>query len=111
LRTKIIQGEFPGLEQQAQLFADFIGHPTAALTTLNLYCHFAVLYGQSPVGLAMPENLRRANNQAWDEDFNKRLQELAWETVTNYPYSGVKSPSSEAEAPESREGIPAATRE
>jgi hypothetical protein len=93
LRTKIIQKEFPGLDQQSQLFADFIGHPTAVLTTLNMYCHFAVMYGQSPVGLPIPANLARANNPAWDAAFNKRLQELAWTTVINYPYSGVKASS------------------
>ena len=108
LRTKILQGEFPGLDRQSQLFADFIGHPTAVLNTLNLYCHFAVLYGESPVGLPMPEILKRANNPAWDEDFNKRLQELAWETVINYPYSGVTASDSKAAASKGGEETPAA---
>ena len=93
LRAMIIQKKFPGLEKQSQLFQDFIGHPTAPLVTLNAYLHFAVLYGQSPVGLPMPSTLKRANNRKWDEAFNKALQELAWKTVTDYPFSGVKAPA------------------
>jgi hypothetical protein len=38
--------------------------------------------------------LKRANNPKWDEAFNKALQELAWKTVIQYPYSGVKAPLS-----------------
>ena len=29
------------------------------------------------------------------EEFNKALQELAWETVSKYPYSGVKAEKKE----------------
>jgi hypothetical protein len=91
LRTAIIRKEFPGLEKQSQLFADQIGHPTPVLWTLNSYIHFATIYGKSPVGLPAPAMLKRANNPKFDEDFNKRLQELAWKTVTEYPLSGVKA--------------------
>ena len=60
--------------------------------TLNAYLHFATIYGRSPVGLPMPTILKRANNPKWDDNFNKALQELAWKTVINYPFSGVKAP-------------------
>jgi hypothetical protein len=53
--------------------------------------HYAVIYGQSPVGLPMPKLLKDAKKEAWDEKFNRTLQEIAWETVTSYPYSGVKA--------------------
>jgi hypothetical protein len=33
-------------------------------------------------------NLKNAKNDAWDEKFNRALQEIAWETVTNYSFSG-----------------------
>ena len=92
LRAQIIRKEFPGLEKQSQLFLDFIGHPTPPLVTLNAYLHFATIYGRSPVGLPMPAILKRANNPKWDDNFNKALQQLAWNTVINYPLSGVKAP-------------------
>jgi hypothetical protein len=59
------------------------------MEALNTYMHFAVLYGKSPVGLPMPTMLKDAKREAWNEKFNLSLQELAWETVTNYPYSLV----------------------
>jgi hypothetical protein len=79
----------PGLSNQAELFRDAISHPAAPLETLNTYLHFAVIYGQSPVGLPMPSLLKNAKKAAYDEKLNRALQEIAWETVTNYPYSGV----------------------
>jgi hypothetical protein len=93
LRTLIIQKKFPGLDKQSDLFADQIGHPKPVLWTFNSYMHFACIYGKSPVGLAMPAVLKRANNPKFDEDFNKRLQELAWKTVIEHPLSGVKAPA------------------
>jgi hypothetical protein len=92
LRAQIIRKEFPGLEKQSQLFLDNIGHPTPPLVTLNAYLHFATIYGRSPVGLPMPAILKKANNPKWDDNFNKALQQLAWNTVINYPLSGVKAP-------------------
>jgi hypothetical protein len=77
LRAMIFRKEFPGLDKQSQLFLDQIGHPTAPLVTLNVYLHFATIYGRSPMGLPMLAILKRANNPKWDESFNKALQELA----------------------------------
>jgi hypothetical protein len=91
LRTKIYNKELPGLTGQDELFRDPISHPTPPLETLNTYMHYAVIYGQSPVGLPMPSLLKKANKDAWDDKFNRTLQELAWETLTNYPNSGVKA--------------------
>jgi len=89
LRTAIIKKEFSGLDKQSQLFLDQIGHPTPPLVSLNVYLHFATIYGKSPVGLPKPKYLTKSNNAKWDDDFNKRLEELAWKTVTEYPLSGV----------------------
>jgi hypothetical protein len=96
LRAMIIRKEFPGLDKQSDLFADQIGHPKPVLWTLNSYIHFACIYGKSPVGLPIPAALKRANNPKYDDDFNKRLQELAWKTVINYPLSGVKATAEKA---------------
>jgi len=68
-------------------------HPTAPLEAVNTYLHFAVIYGQSPVGLAMPTLLTNAKKANWDDMFNLSLQELAWSTVTEYSYSGVTASS------------------
>ena len=88
LRTKIASKEWPGLAKQGELFVDAV-HPSAPMEALNTYMHFAVLYGQSPVGLPMPAMLKNAKREAWNERFNRSLQELAWENVTKYPYSLV----------------------
>ena len=91
LRTMIIRKEIPGLDKQSDLFLDQIGHPKPPLVALNAYLHFATIYGRSPVGLPIPAVLKRANNPKWDDNFNKALQQLAWNTVINYPLSGVKA--------------------
>ncbi len=90
LRTKIYNKELPGLSSQAELFRDAISHPAPPLEALNTYLHFAVIYGKSPVGLPVPGLLKNARKEAWDEKFNRNLQEIAWETASGYPYSGVK---------------------
>lgn len=91
IRTQIANKEWPGLTKQGELFVDAV-HPSAPMEALNTYMHFAVLYGRSPVGLPMPTILKNAKRGAWDEKFNRSLQELAWETVTKYPYSLVTAP-------------------
>jgi hypothetical protein len=48
---------------------------------LNTYCHFAVIYRQPPVGLAL--------KGAKDEKLHRLLQELAWDAVCKEPLGGV----------------------
>jgi poly(3-hydroxybutyrate) depolymerase len=91
LRTLIYKKEMPGMTDQTQVFRDPIGHPTAPVVALNAYLHFAVLYKRSPVGLPMPSNLKNASRPQWNEKMNRKLQELAWELVTEYPPSGVSA--------------------
>jgi hypothetical protein len=90
LREKIIAGKAPGLKVQNDLFTDEIGHPRPPLQALTAYCHFAVIYKRSPVGLPVPAVLKNAKNPDWDDKLNRLLQELAWEAVTAHPLSGVK---------------------
>lgn len=90
LREKIIAGQAFGLKQQEDLFSDAIGHAKPPLQTLVAYCHFAVIYKRSPVGLPIPAVLKKANNPAWDAKLNRLLQELAWDAVTQHPLSGVE---------------------
>jgi hypothetical protein len=91
LRTLIFKKEMPGMTDQQEVFKDPIGHPTAPVIALNAYLHFAVLYKQSPIGLPMPGILKNAKRPEWDEKMNRKLQELAWELVTNYAPSGVSA--------------------
>jgi len=52
--------------------------------------HYAVIYGRSPVGLPAPDLLKNAKKEAWDDKFNRTLQEIAWDAVTSNPLTGVK---------------------
>jgi hypothetical protein len=88
LREKILDGKAPGLKKQSDLFTDEIGHAKAPIMALNAYCHYAVIYKCTPVGLPMPAVMKNAKA---DEKLNTLLQELAWEAVTKHPLSGVKS--------------------
>ena len=94
LREKIIQGEAPGLKTQTELFRDNWGHALAPLQILSSYCHFAVIYRRSPAGLPVP-NAFKALKDMSDEDkakLNKLLQEIAWDTVTHHPLTGLMKP-------------------
>jgi hypothetical protein len=89
LREKIVAGEAPGLKAQWDLFRDNWGHPQPALQVLDGYCHFAVIYRRSPVGLPLPVELERDQNLTEKDKLNRLLQELAWDAVTHHPLSGV----------------------
>jgi hypothetical protein len=91
LREKILAGQAPGLKTQNDLFTDAIGHARPPLQALAAYCHFAVIYRRSPVGLPMPAVLRKGKKPEWDEKLNRLLQELAWDAVTHHPLSGAKA--------------------
>src|SRR5205823_1071664 len=91
LREKVIAGQAPGLKEQEDLFADVIGHARPPLQLLVGYCHFAVVYRRSPVGLPVPAVLPRARGPLREGKLNRLLQELAWEAVTRHPLSGVKA--------------------
>ena len=86
LRQKIIAGEAPGIKKQSELYRDPWGHPQPPLQILSVYCHYAVIYRRSPVGLPMPKQLQGpyANPQ-----LNLLLQQLAWDAVTHHPMTGV----------------------
>lgn len=88
LREKIIAGKGEGLKVQWRLFRDNWGHPTAPLKVLSAYCHYAVIYKRSPVGLPMPPEFLN-NVEYATPGLNRLLQELAWEAVTGNPMTGV----------------------
>ncbi|MGE3808621.1 MAG: hypothetical protein AB7K24_28480 [Gemmataceae bacterium] len=89
LREKIIAGAAPGLKEQNDLFTDAIGHPKPALRVLAAYCHYAVIYRKSPVGLPVPAALGKADDPD-TQKLNRLLQELAWQAALEHPHSGVR---------------------
>jgi hypothetical protein len=89
LREKVIAGQAPGVKTQEDLFTDAIGHVRAPVQALTAYCHYAVIYRKSPVGLPMPAVLSKAKIEDADK-LNRLLQELAWEAAVAHPLSGVK---------------------
>ncbi|MBC7818957.1 MAG: DUF3237 domain-containing protein, partial [Planctomycetaceae bacterium] len=76
--------------QQNDIFTDPLGHATPTLQTLVAYCHYAVTYRRSPVGLPIPTLLARGKMPT-DSALVKLLQELAWQATTQHPLSGVKA--------------------
>lgn len=72
------------------------GHGLAPLQILSSHCHFAAIYRRSPAGLGLPvPNAFKAMKDMSDEDktkLNALLQEIAWDTVSHHPMSGVMKP-------------------
>jgi len=52
------------------------------------YCHFGTIYQRTLVGLPVPEKLK-THPQA--KDLIQLLQQIAWDSVTAHPMSGVKA--------------------
>ena len=90
LREKIVAGQAPGLKAQWDLFIDTWGHAQAPLRVLSAYCHFAVIYRRSPVGLPVPRELARAQGIDQKEELNRLLQQLAWDAVRRHPLAGIE---------------------
>jgi hypothetical protein len=86
LRAKVIAGEAPGVRTQSELFTDVLGHPGPQIRVLSAYCHYAVIYRRSPVGLPVVSQLTKLPEA---EKLNRLLQEIAWKAVTEHPLSGV----------------------
>lgn len=91
LRDKVIAGKAPGIKMQEDLFADPLGHVKGHVMALNAYCHYAVIYRKSPVGLRVPAILKTVKLGEDEEKLNRLLQELAWDAVSKHPLSGVKT--------------------
>lgn len=91
LRERVVKGEVSGVAKQSDLFRDDLGHGKPPIYVLNGYCHFAVVYGRSPVGLPVPDLLKKAGLGEHTEKVNQILQEVAWEAVKGEPLSGIKA--------------------
>jgi hypothetical protein len=82
LRELVVQGKYPGVKTQSELFRDPIGHGGAHIQALASFCNFAAIYKKNPEGLNLPGKDLTAEQQAI-------LQKLAWDTVSKYPHAGV----------------------
>ncbi len=91
LREKIVAGLAPGLNAQWDLFRDPWGHAQPPLQILSSYCHFAVIYRRSPVGLPVPSAFKLLKDVSAEDQqkLNRLLQEIAWDTVSHHPMTGV----------------------
>jgi hypothetical protein len=105
----VAAGKFPGITDPEELWGpwtrqtDPMWRPGSHLRTLFAYCNVATMYGVSPIGLNPDfsglkfgggKNAPYAFNDLAPitEEQRKILQQIVWDTVSNYPYSGVKKP-------------------
>jgi hypothetical protein len=82
-------GGAPGLTRREDLFSDDI-HFNDQGAYLIALVHYAVLYGQSPVGL--PHRLLNADGTPADapsEEAARLMQEVVWDVVSALPRTGV----------------------
>ncbi|MCE9568025.1 MAG: formylglycine-generating enzyme family protein [Planctomycetes bacterium] len=91
LRGMILEGKYPGVKKQSELWTDAMPHAGPHVMALSGYCHFAAIYRTSPVGLKIDRFKELTDEQ------HAILQKIAWETVSKYPYAGV----AEAQDPKS----------
>lgn len=98
LWEKIVKGEVPGIKQQGELFRDYWGHAMLPLQLLSSYCHFTVIYRKSPVGLPVPLAFHTLKDVSDDDQakLNTLLQQIAWDTVSHHPMSGVMKAEAKA---------------
>jgi hypothetical protein len=84
LRSLIVDGKYPGVAKQSELFTDPIGHGRGHVQALATYCNYAAIYRANPAGLKMTV-------QGVDDAQHAILQKIAWETVSAYSHAGVGS--------------------
>lgn len=82
LRAMVVEGKYPGVKSQSELFIDPIGHVGPHLQALAAYCNYAAIYQTSPAGLKVTTN-------GTNDEQHAILQKLAWDVVSRYSYSGV----------------------
>ena len=100
----VAAGKFPGITDPVELWVDGdMWRPGSHLRTLFAYCNVATMYGVSPIGLnpdfsglkfGGPKTVPDAFNDLAPitEEQRKIVQQIVWDTVSNYLYSGVKRP-------------------
>ena len=82
LRELVVNGKYPGVTKQSELFKDLL-HAREHVNLLTAYCNFAAIYQKSPEGVKL-------EMKGVDDAQHAILQRIAWETVAQYPYAGLK---------------------
>ncbi|QDU96603.1 hypothetical protein Pla8534_44240 [Lignipirellula cremea] len=85
LRALVLEGKYPGVTKQSELWNDAMPHAGVHVMALSGYCHFVAIYRTSPVGLKIDRFKELTDEQ------HAILQEIAWETVSKYPHAGIVS--------------------
>jgi len=100
----VAAGKFPGITDPSDLWVEGnMWVPGSHLRTLFAYTNVATIYGVSPVGLnpdfstlkwgggksAPTDPKSFADLAPITEEQRKLVQQIAWETVSKYPYAGV----------------------
>ena len=82
LRALVVDGRYPGITRQSELFRDPIGHGGGHVHWLVTYCNFAAIYRTPPTALAdTADGVSAAQHEI--------LKNIAWAKVSAYPYAGV----------------------
>jgi hypothetical protein len=97
LRSLIVDGKYPGVTRQSELFTDPIGHGTAHVQALASYCNYVAIYRHNPLGLAIASQpANKKAGPALTDVQHAILQRIAWETVSAYPYAGLAAKAAAA---------------
>jgi hypothetical protein len=83
LRAMVLEGKYPGVKKQSELWNDAMPHAGPHVMALSGYCHFAAIYRTSPVGLKILRFKELTDEQ------HAILQKIAWDVVSKYPFAGV----------------------
>lgn len=83
MRAQIIDGKVPGVKKQSELYSDAMGHVSELGQRLNAYTVFATIYGESPLGLHVPEWETSGDTVLRDQGLS--LQKVAWAAVQAVP--------------------------
>jgi hypothetical protein len=84
LLERILAGAVPGVSGLSALFTDDV-HPTRLGSYLAAAATYSAVFGTTPVGAPVPENVNPAAA--------KLALEVAWEVVSNYNRKGATDPS------------------
>lgn len=91
-----IRGELPGIEglhrmigkKERSLWRDQLGHLGPGFERLEGYVFYATLYGKSPE--LIEDNIPFGGKAGFPSDaLDKVFRKIAWQAVTEHPYSGV----------------------
>jgi hypothetical protein len=75
--------------QSEILGGDGMPHLGGLGASLQAYCHFSAIYRiPPPAGVPPPDGADQAKKDAYAQQ--EILRQIAWETVSDFPYAGIK---------------------